>query len=90
MRAAVLKNIGLLALAAFVALAGAAMTAASDEPTPTPTPRPAGGQSLNEVAKNKKLKGDKEGSTGGSIVITNENLADYASKGGLTTAKPNA
>jgi len=61
---------------------------AADEPSPTPTPRAAGGQSLNEVAKNKKLKGDSAGATGGSIVITNENLSDYASKGGLTTANP--
>jgi hypothetical protein len=61
---------------------------AADEPSPTPTPRPAGGQSLTDVAKDKKLKGDTAGNSGGSIVISNENLSDYASKGGLTTAKP--
>jgi len=61
---------------------------AADEPSPTPTPRPAGGQSLTDVAKDKKLKGDTAGTSSGSIVISNENLADYASKGGLTTAKP--
>ncbi len=61
---------------------------AADQPTPTPTPRATGGQSLNEIAKDKKLKGDTAGSSAGSIVITNENLSDYASKGGLTTAKP--
>ena len=61
---------------------------AADEPSPTPTPRPAGGQSLTDVAKDKKLKGDTTATSGGSIVITNENLSDYASKGGLTTAKP--
>jgi hypothetical protein len=75
--------IGVLALLASVAFA-------ADEPTPTPTPRPAGGQSLTDVAKDKKLKGDTAGGSGGSIVITNENLSDYASKGGLTTAKPGA
>jgi len=61
---------------------------AADEPSPTPTPRPAGGKSLADVAKDKKLKGDTAESSDGSIVISNENLADYASKGGLTTAKP--
>jgi len=61
---------------------------AADEPSPTPTPRPAGGKSLADVAKDKKLKGDTAESADGSIVISNENLADYASKGGLTTAKP--
>ena len=55
---------------------------------PSPTPRPAGGQSLADIAKDKKLKGDTAGTESGSIVITNENLSDYASKGGLTTAKP--
>ena len=63
---------------------------AADEPSPTPTPRPAGGQSLTDVAKDKKLKGDTSGTTDGSIVISNENLADYASKGGLTTVNPKA
>jgi len=61
---------------------------AAEKPTPTPTPRPAGGQTLTDVAKDKKLKGDTAGTSSGSIVITNENLSDYASKGGLTTAKP--
>jgi len=61
---------------------------ADEKPSPTPTPRPAGGQSLTDVAKDKKLKGDMAGTSGGSIVITNENLSDYASKGGLTTANP--
>ena len=70
-------------LVAFVTVALAA-----DEPSPTPTPRPAGGQSLADVAKDKKLKGDTTATSGESIVITNENLSDYASKGGLTTANP--
>jgi hypothetical protein len=87
MRATVVEKAGSMVLAGFLATVGAAAAAAAEKPTPTP--RPAGGQSLNEVAKNKKLKGDTDGSTGGSIVITNENLSDYASKGGLTTAKPN-
>ena len=57
--------------------------AASEDkkPTATPTPRPEGGQSLNEVAKDKQLKGGEEGK---GIVISNENLADYADKGRLT------
>ena len=61
---------------------------AADQPSPTPTPRAAGGQSLTDIAKDKKLKGDTAGTSSGSIVISNQNLADYASKGGLTTAKP--
>ena len=77
----------LTALIGVVVLLGSVAIAA-DEPTPTPTPRPAGGQSLSDAAKDKKLKGDTADKSGGSIVITNENLSDYASKGGLTTAKP--
>ena len=73
--------IGVLVLFGTVAMA-------ADEPSPTPTPRPGGGQSLADVAKDKELKGDTAGKPGGSIVITNENLSDYASKGGLTTANP--
>ena len=65
-----------------------AVVMAADEPSPTPTPNPARGQSLADVAKNKKLKGDTAGTSDGSIVITNENLSGYAAKGGLTTAKP--
>ncbi len=65
-----------------------AIAAEKPSPTPTPTPRPGGGQSLTDVAKDKELKGDMAGTSGGSIVITNENLSDYASKGGLTTANP--
>jgi hypothetical protein len=66
---------------------GAPMALAAEKPTPTPTPRPAGGQSLTEIAKNKELKGgDKDNGKG--IVISNENLSDYAAKGGLTTANP--
>jgi len=61
---------------------------AAEEPSPTPTPRPGGGKTLSDVAKDKKLKGDMAETSSGSIVITNENLSDYASKGGLTTAKP--
>jgi hypothetical protein len=65
---------------------GASLALAADAPTPTPTPRPAGGQSLSDLAKNKELKGnDKD--TGKGIVISNENLSEYAAKGGLTTAK---
>ena len=76
------------ALVVVVALVGQAAFAAEEDPTPTP--RPVGGQSLSELAKNKKLKGDQDGSKGGTIVISNDNLSDYASKGGLTTAKPGA
>jgi len=74
-----------VALMGIILLAGTAALAA--EPSPTPTPRPGGGKSLTDVAKDKKLKGDTAGASGGSIVITNENLSDYASKGGLTTTK---
>lgn len=64
---------------AALAFAAAAFAA---EPTSTPTPRPAGGQTLSEVAKEKQLKG---GETGQSIVITDQNLSDYAEKGSVTT-----
>lgn len=49
--------------------------------TPTPTPRPSGGQTLNDVAKEKQLKGNEEGK---SIVISNETLAEYAEQGAIT------
>jgi len=57
----------------------------AERPTPTPTRTPAGGEkSLADIAKSKQLKGGEKGK---SIVITNENLADYAAKGELTTAE---
>lgn len=77
----------LKALAGVIVMFGTVAMAA-EKPSPTPTPRPSGGKTLTDVAKDKKLKGDTAGSTSGTIVITNENLSDYASKGGLTTAKP--
>ena len=53
-------------------------------PTPNATPKADDNQkALSDVAKSKPLKGGEEGK---SIVISNENLADYASKGSLTTA----
>jgi len=57
----------------------------ADPPTPTPTKttRPAGGTSLNEMAKDTELKGGEEGK---AIVITNENLSEYAEKGSVTAA----
>jgi hypothetical protein len=72
----------------FLVTYGVAALAA--DPTPTPTPRPAGGQSLSDVAGDKKLEGSGDGKT---IVITDENLADYASRGHVTaveTSKSNA
>lgn len=83
----VLSTMRPTALTAVLVLVGTVVLAA-DNPSPTPTPRPSGGQSLTDVAKDKKLKGDTTATSGGSIVISNENLSDYASKGGLTTAKP--
>ena len=74
------------ALAAAVIFGGFSALAAA-EPTPTPTPRPGGGQSLTDLAKNKELKGTDQ-DKGKGIVISNENLSEYAAKGGLTTAKP--
>jgi len=88
MASQMLEKMRFAALLAAITVAGTTGFA-SEKPSPTPTPRPAGGKSLNEVAKDKKLKGDTKDSSGGSIVITNENLSDYASKGGLTTAQPN-
>jgi len=58
----------------------------ADQPTPTPTATPTvedNQKALSEVAKTQPLKGAEKGK---SIVITNENLADYASRGSLTTA----
>lgn len=68
--------------AALVVIIGMSVQAA-DPPTPTPTttPRPAGGTSLNEMAKDTELKGGEKGKT---IVITNENLSEYAEKGSVT------
>ena len=66
---------------------------AGDKPTPspvatvTPTARPAGGQSLNEVAGETQLKGTEDGK---AIVITNENLAEIAEKGSVTSVSKNA
>lgn len=69
----------------FLVTAGLSPVAA-ESPTPTPaptqTPRPAGGTSLNEVAKDKELKGGEQGK---AIVITNENLSDFAGKGSVTS-----
>ena len=61
---------------------GAGILAADEKSaTPTPTPRPSSGKSLSEVAKEKQLKGTEEGK---SIVISNENLAEYSEKGAVT------
>jgi len=71
--------------AGFVLILGSALGLA-DQPTPTPdaTPKAEGSKkALSDVAKTKPLKGGEEGK---SIVITNENLADYAARGSLTTA----
>lgn len=68
---------------------------AEDRPTPTPTatptqsptPRPAGGQSLREIGKDTELKG---GETGTPIVISNENLAEIAEQGSVTSVEKGA
>jgi hypothetical protein len=60
-----------------------ALVSSSEKPTPTPSPRPAGEKSLTDVAKTKQLKGAENGKP---IVISNENLSDYASQRELTTA----
>ncbi len=76
-----------IASAAALGLSVGLWAFAADPPTPTPTPtkttRPAGGTSLNEMAKDTELKGGEEGKT---IVITNENLSEYAEKGSVTAA----
>jgi hypothetical protein len=78
------RMISRLVLAALLALV-VTPWAAADSPTPTPTrtPRPSGGTSLSDAAKEKELKGGEKGK---SIVITNENLSDYAEKGSVTSA----
>jgi hypothetical protein len=79
---------GLLAAASVPGLA-------EDRPTPTatatpaqsPTPRPAGGQSLREIGKDTELKGGK---TGTPIVISNDNLAEIAEQGSVTSVEKGA
>lgn len=74
--------IPIVVTAALLLTFGAVLQAAdSQTPTPTRTPRPAGGTSLNEMAKDTELKGGEKGKT---IVITNENLSEYAEKGAVT------
>jgi hypothetical protein len=67
----------------FTILLATSTPVGAESPTPTPTPNPEAKQSLADVAKEKQLKGTDKGK---GIVITNENLSDYAAKGGLTTA----
>lgn len=86
MRARLLDVIRLLALTGLVALVGS-MAFAETQATPTPGPTPTGKQTLTDVAKDKKLNKDAAGESSGPIVITNENLNDYASKGELTQIK---
>ena len=74
---------------AIVAVSG--MLWAKETPTPAPTPnptptaaptaRPEGGQSLNQIAKDTKLKAPEEGQP---IVISNENLDSMAADGNVT------
>jgi hypothetical protein len=78
----------LAAMAGLILLVGAiAFAEAEPTTTPTPKPTPTGKQSLNEVAKDKKLNKEAAGESDGPIVISNENLDDYASKGELTHIK---
>jgi hypothetical protein len=53
-------------------------------PSPSPTPRPAGGRSLAEIAKDTDLKSSDNGKP---IVISNENLAEIASQGSVTSVE---
>lgn len=55
--------------------------------TPSPTPRPAGGQSLQEIGKDTELKGAASGTP---IVISNENLAEIAEQGSVTSVEKGA
>ena len=79
------RNTMLVMVSALLWLCSAIGGQAADSPKPTPTktPRPAGGTSLNEMAKDTELKGGEKGQ---AIVITNENLADYAGKGSITAS----
>ena len=86
MRTYVLTVTRMAAMAAIMVLTGVIAFAVAD-PTPTPGPTPTGKQTLNEVAKDKKLNKEAAGEMGGPIVITNENLDDYASQGELTHIK---
>jgi hypothetical protein len=84
-----------LALLLTSAMAVAAVAVGSDDtptptptpspkpsPTPAPTPRPQGGQTLAGMAKDTTLKG---GGDGTPIVISNENLAEMAEQGSVTS-----
>lgn len=53
-------------------------------PSPSPTARPAGGRSLSEIAKDTELKGNENGKP---IVISDENLAEIASQGSVTSVE---
>jgi hypothetical protein len=80
----------ILALAVVLAAAGPAIVAADEpEPTPTPapTPAPSEGESLSDVAKDIHLDvGEAEAPEEG-IVITDENISEYAEKSLLTERK---
>jgi len=58
--------------------------AAAEEPTPTPKPTPVHDGDLSSVAGSIKLNTDGTTESGGSIVITNENLPELAGKGSVT------
>jgi hypothetical protein len=74
-----------------LALAVTGPCLAEEEPEPTPTPAPESDHepTLSEVAKGIHLRVDEDQETDadGSIVITNENISDYASKSLLTERK---
>lgn len=64
-------------------VSGVALTVLAEDPTPTPTPVPKGESTLSDVAGGIELNKEATGGKG-SIVISNENLSEYADKGLLT------
>jgi len=64
-------------------VSGLGLAGAADEPTPTPTPLPKGERTLSDVAGEIKLNKEAAGAKG-SIVISNENLSEFAGKGHVT------
>lgn len=64
-------------------MTGAALICIAEEPTPTPTPAASGDQKLSDVAGEIKLNKEEAGAKG-PIVISNENLSEYAGKGHVT------
>ena len=65
-----------------------AIARAAEHPTPTPVPTPQGEQTLSDVAGKIELNKNAAGAKG-PIVISDENLSNYAGKGHVTEVTKN-